>query len=146
MFAIISIFSIHLITIAEGGITIPKDDCRWLVAEDFETDLKCDGNEVAVGSCASGFHADCPGVNCHLNDTFVPLSSLYHIRKHCSQPEVLRDARVQLRALQHLLLQLRRPHRLPRPRGRHRAGGAVPLGQEGGLSRRLQQVGEWETD
>ena len=62
MFAIISIFSIHLITISEGGITIPKDDCRWLVAEDFETDLKCDGNEVAVGSCASGFHADCPAV------------------------------------------------------------------------------------
>ena len=62
MFALISIFSILLITIAEGGITIPKEDCRWIVAEDFETDLKCDGNEVAVGSCASGFHADCPGV------------------------------------------------------------------------------------
>ena len=50
-----------LLALSEAGITIPKDDCRWLVAEDFETDLKCDGNEVAVGSCASGFEADFPG-------------------------------------------------------------------------------------
>ena len=51
-----------IITLSDAGITIPKEDCRWLVAEDFNTDLKCDGNEVAVGSCASGFHADCPGL------------------------------------------------------------------------------------
>ena len=56
------IFVSAIIALSEAGITIPKEDCRWLVAEDFNTDLKCDGNEVAVGSCASGFHADCPGL------------------------------------------------------------------------------------
>ena len=60
MSAIVLIVS-ALFALAEAGITVPKEDCRWLVAEDFNTDLKCDGNEVAVGSCASGFHADCPG-------------------------------------------------------------------------------------
>ena len=32
-----------------------------MVAEDWETTLKCDGNEVAVGGCSSGFQKDCPG-------------------------------------------------------------------------------------
>ena len=56
------LFVSAILALSEAGITIPKEDCRWLVAEDFNTDLKCDGNEVAVGSCASGFHADCPGL------------------------------------------------------------------------------------
>merc|ERR1712029_133771 len=64
-----------LFSFAFGGITIPKDDCRWMVAEDWETDLKCDGNEVAVGGCSSGFQKDCPGgtvhqLKCCAMDTF----------------------------------------------------------------------------
>ena len=37
---------------------------RWITAPDFGDDLKCDGNEVAVGSCSGGgsfSHKDCPG-------------------------------------------------------------------------------------
>ena len=33
---------------------------RWLSAG-WETVLKCDGNQVVVGSCSSGRHGDCPG-------------------------------------------------------------------------------------
>ena len=33
---------------------------RWLSAG-WETVLKCDGNQVAVGSCSSGREGDCPG-------------------------------------------------------------------------------------
>lgn len=38
---------------------------RWLVASEWETLLKCDGNQVAVGSCSSGSHKDCPGKSVH---------------------------------------------------------------------------------
>ena len=31
------------------------------MAEGWETDLRCDGNEVAVGACSSGMYKDCPG-------------------------------------------------------------------------------------
>merc|ERR1711872_755673 len=41
------------------GITIPQDECRWMVAMDFGTELKCDGNEVAVGACSGGRNRDC---------------------------------------------------------------------------------------
>ena len=66
------------------GIPIPKDDCRsgyhnipiisvmflnrWITAPDWNTELKCDGNEVAVGSCSGGGgfgHKDCPGGTVH---------------------------------------------------------------------------------
>ena len=33
---------------------------RWLSAADYQTELRCSGNEVAVGSC-SGSRKDCPG-------------------------------------------------------------------------------------
>merc|ERR1711872_128729 len=47
------------------GITIPQDECRWMVATDFGTELKCDGNEVAVGACSGGRNRDCPGNSVH---------------------------------------------------------------------------------
>ena len=71
---------------AHGGITIPKEDCRfvktcsiccsscwilfvrWSGASDWDTELKCDGNQVAVGSCSGGGgfgHKDCPGGTVH---------------------------------------------------------------------------------
>ena len=34
---------------------------RWITAPRWEMELKCDGNEVAVGACSSAKHADCPG-------------------------------------------------------------------------------------
>merc|ERR1711971_1302882 len=51
-----------------GGITIPKENCRWVGASDWNTELKCDGNQVAVGSCSGGGgfgHKDCPGGTVH---------------------------------------------------------------------------------
>ena len=41
---------------------------RWVNATDWETELQCDGNEVAVGSCSGGGglgHKDCPGETVH---------------------------------------------------------------------------------
>ena len=32
------------------GITIPKDNCKWLDGG-YGMEVKCDGNEVAVGAC-----------------------------------------------------------------------------------------------
>ena len=37
-------------------------------ASDWDTELKCDGNQVAVGSCSGGGgfgHKDCPGGTVH---------------------------------------------------------------------------------
>ena len=37
---------------------------RWLSAADYQTELRCSGNEVAVGSCSGGGwggNKDCPG-------------------------------------------------------------------------------------
>ena len=53
---------------AHAGITIPREDCRWVSASDWDTELKCDGNQVAVGSCSGGGgfgHKDCPGGTVH---------------------------------------------------------------------------------
>ena len=41
---------------------------RWVGASDWNTELKCDGNQVAVGSCSGGGgfgHKDCPGGTVH---------------------------------------------------------------------------------
>merc|ERR1719282_1837744 len=59
--------SIHAFVTGDG-IPIPKDNCRWITATDWDTELKCDGNEVAVGSCSGGGgwgHKDCPGGTVH---------------------------------------------------------------------------------
>ena len=37
---------------------------RWITAPDWDTELKCDGDQVAVGACSGGGgwgHKDCPG-------------------------------------------------------------------------------------
>ena len=37
---------------------------RWHSAPDYQTELRCSGNEVAVGSCSGGGwfgNKDCPG-------------------------------------------------------------------------------------
>ena len=44
-----------------AGISIPRDECRWISAPDWHYELKCDGNEVAVGACSGGKNMDCPG-------------------------------------------------------------------------------------
>ena len=87
------LFTISLHSFVTGdGIPIPKDNCRlvysntilrkkllalillpilfqrWITAPDWDTELKCDGNEVAVGSCSGGGgwgHKDCPGGTVH---------------------------------------------------------------------------------
>merc|ERR1712198_158002 len=64
---IIILFFIVL-NVVKGQIVIPSDDCRWITAPDFGDDLKCDGNEVAVGSCSGGGsfgQKDCPGNTVH---------------------------------------------------------------------------------
>ena len=33
-----------------AGIDIPRDNCKWLDAH-HGVEIKCDGNEVAVGAC-----------------------------------------------------------------------------------------------
>ena len=33
-----------------AGITIPKNNCKWLDGG-YGIEVKCDGNEVAVGAC-----------------------------------------------------------------------------------------------
>ena len=41
---------------------------HWVGSSDWDTELKCDGNQVAVGSCSvgGGFgHKDCPGGTVH---------------------------------------------------------------------------------
>merc|ERR1711953_5340 len=43
-----------LVGVAYAGIEIPRDNCRWLTAPDWNTVLKCDGNEVVVGACSGG--------------------------------------------------------------------------------------------
>ena len=70
-----------IVKVLKGQIIIPTDDCRsvkdnsifkqkqksnqrWISAGDWDTELKCDGNEVAVGACSGGGahgHKDCPG-------------------------------------------------------------------------------------
>jgi len=47
-----------------GEIEEPED-CRWIKAYDWNHELKCDGNEVAVGSCSGGSHFDCPENTVH---------------------------------------------------------------------------------
>merc|ERR1711963_703013 len=54
--------------VTKAGIEIPRDNCRWLTAPDWNTVLKCDGNEVVVGACSGGGgwgHKDCPGGTVH---------------------------------------------------------------------------------
>lgn len=50
------------------GIPVPRDNCHWLTATNWETVLKCDGNEVAVAACSGGGghgNKDCPGGTVH---------------------------------------------------------------------------------
>merc|ERR1719348_1342429 len=57
-----------LISIVEAGIEIPRDSCRWMSASNWETELKCDGNEVVIGLCSGGGgggNKDCPGDTVH---------------------------------------------------------------------------------
>merc|ERR1712029_1084868 len=64
----INILIFFVLNVVKGQIVIPSDDCRWITAPDFGDDLKCDGNEVAVGSCSGGGsfgQKDCPGNTVH---------------------------------------------------------------------------------
>ena len=44
-----------------GGIDIPRDDCEWRAGGLGNMANRCDGDQVAVGACGSGFNNDCPG-------------------------------------------------------------------------------------
>ena len=59
---------------------------RWLVANHFGDDLRCDTEEVATGACSSGRNEDCPGkkVRC-----MVAFSHVDKFRLQCPQSEVL---------------------------------------------------------
>merc|ERR1712110_1366704 len=59
---------IFTVSVTKCGISIPKEDCRWITASDWNTELKCDGDQVAVGACSGGGgwgHKDCPGGTVH---------------------------------------------------------------------------------
>ena len=48
-----------------AGIEIPRDDCEWRAGDLGNMANRCDGDQLAVGACGSGFNNDCPG------DTFT---------------------------------------------------------------------------
>merc|ERR1719348_2669665 len=59
---------LSLLSLALGGIDIQRDKCRWLTAHEWETELKCDGNEVVLGVCSGGGgggNKDCPENSVH---------------------------------------------------------------------------------
>ena len=64
---------------------------RWLVANHFGDDLRCDTEEVATGACSSGRNEDCPGkevryMRCLLH-LFTSSDSSAHNLKCCQLPE-----------------------------------------------------------
>ena len=81
---------------------------RWFSASDWDTELKCDGNQVAVGACAGGGgfgHMDCPGSGGGICLIRILCSiKTYSSREHDPPAEVLRDGGVLLQRLQHLQL------------------------------------------
>ena len=54
-----------LLPLALAGIPVPRDSCHWLSTTQWSTELKCDGNEVAVGACSGGENkvATLPGLS-----------------------------------------------------------------------------------
>merc|ERR1712198_524918 len=73
---------------AKAGIDIPRDNCHWLSAADYNTKLHCGGNEVAIGACSGGGgfgHKDCPGGTVHmLHCCAVPQYSWGHCEPYTS--------------------------------------------------------------
>ena len=92
-----------------------------MTAPDWDTELKCDGNEVAVGACSGGGgwgHKDCPGQPSRGKLDLVKS----RVRRNSSPTDVLRPPGLHLLSLQHLQQRLRRRGWLSRPRGRHSDG------------------------
>merc|ERR1712080_723389 len=58
---LLTLLAVGLVCV-QGEIKIPEEGCRW-ISESFGGENKCDGNEVAVGSCGSGRHTDCNNQN-----------------------------------------------------------------------------------
>ena len=55
----------------QGGIEIPRDDCQWRAGGLGNMANRCDGDQVVVGACRSGFNNDCPGLgNFYRNKIF----------------------------------------------------------------------------
>ena len=55
-----------------GGIKIPRDDCEWRAGGLGDMANRCDGDQLVVGACGSGFNNDCPG-------RLVSLVQVHHI-------------------------------------------------------------------
>eukprot|EP00091_Calanus_sinicus_P023243 TRINITY_DN7739_c0_g1_i2.p1 TRINITY_DN7739_c0_g1~~TRINITY_DN7739_c0_g1_i2.p1 ORF type:complete len:183 (-),score=47.91 TRINITY_DN7739_c0_g1_i2:162-662(-) len=57
----LSLFFFFCVSEALGGIKIPRDDCEWRAGGEGNMANRCDGDQLVVGACGSGFNADCPG-------------------------------------------------------------------------------------
>lgn len=72
---------IFTVSVTKCGISIPKEDCRWITASDWNTELKCDGDQVAVGACSGGGgwgHKDCPGDDKIMENMFMSVITRRH--------------------------------------------------------------------
>ena len=72
---------IFTVSLTKCGISIPKEDCRWITASDWNTELKCDGDQVAVGACSGGGgwgHKDCPGDDIIMENMFRSVITRRH--------------------------------------------------------------------
>ena len=61
---------------------------RWLVANHFGDDLRCDTEEMATGACSSGRNEDCPGKNKEVR-CMLSFSHVDKFRLQCPQSQVL---------------------------------------------------------
>ena len=61
----VKIISVSLLCVSAvfGGIKIPRDDCEWRAGGEGDMANRCDGDQLVVGACGSGFNGDCPGIH-----------------------------------------------------------------------------------
>ena len=71
------IVALFCVSAVLGGIKIPRDDCEWRAGGEGDMANRCDGDQLVVGACGSGFNADCPGTN--LNKKFFDFVCIFNI-------------------------------------------------------------------
>merc|ERR1711887_11124 len=59
---VVTVFTVpsFLCLIVLGGIKIPRDKCEWRNSVTGTMGNRCDGDQLVVGACGSGFNNDCP--------------------------------------------------------------------------------------
>merc|ERR1711970_1185540 len=60
MWAQYSLFLVFSVSFVLGGIKIPRDNCEWRNSVAGSMGNRCDGDQLVVGACGSGFNNDCP--------------------------------------------------------------------------------------